>query len=82
MHNRPWKDELREWLGSRGLEVVAFDNHYPRAGIYMADGWTNRETAHMTVWRGIEMIHDPHESRSGLDNIRCTYWVMPCDLTP
>lgn len=81
-HGAMWSEAMREWLAERGLEVVAFDNHYPRCGVYMADGWTGRETAHMTVWRGVEMIHDPHPSRSGLTNIRRTYWVMPLELKP
>lgn len=77
-----WLENMREWLLERGFEVVGFDNYYPRHGVYLADGWTGRETAHMTVWRGIEMIHDPHESRAGLTNIRRTWWIMPLTIKP
>lgn len=76
-HGSLWGEEMRSWLDAGGYEVVCFDNHYPRKGDYLADGWTDRDTPHMTVWRGVEMIHDPHPSRSGLTNIRRTYWLMP-----
>lgn len=75
-----WMEELREWLDDRGLEIVSMDNHWPRKGVYLADGWTDRETSHMTVWRGVEMVFDPHPSRAGLTNVRRTYWLMPLDL--
>lgn len=75
-----WREEMNEWLDTRGLECVAFDNHYPRGGMYLADGWTDRETAHVTVWRGVEMVFDPHPSRAGLANVRRTYWIMPKEL--
>lgn len=76
-HGGMWSEAFREWLDSRGYECVCFDNHYPRKGVYLADGWTDRDTPHMTMWRGVEMIHDPHPSRAGLTNIRRTYWLMP-----
>jgi hypothetical protein len=80
-HEAMWSEALRRWLNDRGYEVVCFDNHYPRRGLYMADGWTSRETPHVTLWRGVNMIHDPHPSRSGLTNIRRTYWLMPLEHT-
>lgn len=80
-HGAMWNAEFKDWLAGRGFECVAFDNHYPRQGIYLADGWTDRDTPHMTVWRGVEMIHDPHPGKAGLTNIRRTYWIMPLDLT-
>lgn len=79
-HSTAWSEAMRGWLDEHGYEVVCFDNHYPRKGLYLADGWTDRATPHMTVWRGVDMIHDPHPSRAGLTNIRRTYWLMP--LTP
>lgn len=62
-----WSESLREWLDDRGLEIVSFDNHYPRKGMYLADGWTDRNTPHITVWRGVDMIHDPHVSKAGFN---------------
>lgn len=79
-HGSMWMEEFRDWLFQRELEVVSFDNHYPRHGAYLADGWTNRDTPHMTVWRGVYMVFDPHPSKMGLTNIRRTYWVMPLEL--
>lgn len=77
-----WLEAWKDWLREKGFEVVGFDNHYPREGLYLADGWTTREIAHMTVWRGCDLIHDPHESKSGLTNIRRTWWIMPLSLQP
>lgn len=81
-HGPHWREEMETWLYERGFEVVTFSNHYPKHGLYLADGWTNRDTAHVCVWQGTEMVMDPHESRAGLTNIRQTYWIMPLTLTP
>lgn len=73
-----WRPAMDSWLeGFHSIECVGFDGWYPRKGLYLVDGFTERDTPHIVVYSGREMVFDPHPSRSGLSEIRRTYWLMP-----
>jgi hypothetical protein len=73
-----WRQEMDLWLeGFHSIECIAFDGWYPRKGVYMVDGFTERGTPHIVVYSGRDMVMDPHRSRAGLSEIRRTYWLMP-----
>lgn len=80
LHGGRWYGHLQGWLRERGLEITFFDEHYPRRGLYMVYGFTNRGSPHMTVWSGGDMVHDPHPERAGLVVICHTYWIMATDV--
>jgi hypothetical protein len=67
-----WQLRINEWLRSRGLftVLIAWDEKYvrqymPTAWLVVA-GWAERGLRHATVYRGTELVHDPHPSRAGL----------------
>lgn len=67
---------LISWASMLGLDVVylqaAGDGELlsvAGSGLWIASGPTHRQTRHAVVYRGAEMVHDPHPSRSGLTSI-------------
>lgn len=61
------------WAGALGLDVVYLQVtgdgelvSLAGAGLWIASGFTLRNTRHAVVYRGGELVHDPHPSRSGL----------------
>jgi hypothetical protein len=71
-----WWGALERWLAARNVEVLylpanEFVNNSVRVGrdaFYLVDGKSPRgEFFHVVVWRGHEMVHDPHPSGDGLD---------------
>ncbi len=46
-------------------------------GLWIGGGSTLRGTMHATVWRGTEMVHDPHPSRAGLDTLTTATMLWP-----
>jgi hypothetical protein len=76
LHGVEWDVPLSEWARDRGIEVVRVrctsdGEMLPTAGrgTWIATGSTTRGTSHAVVYRGTEMVHDPHESREGLEEI-------------
>ena len=77
-HNR-WAEEMAKWAKERGFSVVRVQctgdgemmhSIFQEAdGLWIASGPAARGRNHAVVFRGSEMIHDPHSSREGLVSI-------------
>lgn len=82
---RDQDSDLKGWLRPRGLDVIRIpagrDDNGVRTlpwGVCIACGTTNRDTHHAVVWDAGwweesvddgEMLHDPHPSRDGLEEV-------------
>lgn len=78
-------DALEAFVRSRGYSLwMRPPSHYP-AGLYLADGPSERGCGHFVVMRDGEMVHDPHPSRAGLLNVERVWSLAaldPAALTP
>lgn len=74
-----WYEAMLEWLHDQGLHMMRFQGHYPHNGLYLVDGWTTRHETHVVIYRGLNMVWDPHESAEGLTHVRNSYWLLPLD---
>ena len=78
-----WRITLDEWLEKSGLyahwtygdKIVHFD------GYFLATGPTTRGTHHMVIYKGNEMVHDPHPEGDGLVTIDSTCVFIPYSPT-
>lgn len=70
-----WFDALNTWLRERGMFAVFLkdvDVEFLRryyGGALMLVGGRNSRGMHEVVYRGGEMVHDPHPSRVGIDTV-------------
>lgn len=86
-----WADKMSKWLNGLGFAAVRvqatgdgeilhsyFDGN---GATWIASGLTERGRNHATVWRGTEMIHDPHPSRAGLLTITAALVIVPIGMS-
>lgn len=72
-------DALEEFVRSRGYALSMHPpSRYP-AGLYLADGPSERGCGHFVVMRDGKMVHDPHPSRAGLLNVERVWSLMALD---
>lgn len=72
----PWEKRLRSWLNARGFDVLHIklenkDGEMDERCLqfhHVRGGKTDRDTNHDTVWFGRKLVHDPHPSRTGLQD--------------
>ncbi len=77
-----WAEQRRridEWLAPRGLRTsVTLGPPQRDEGLVIVSGTVARsDCMHATVWRGDELVHDPHPSRAGLVKIEDTLAFVP-----
>lgn len=76
-----WYREMKNWLlDNWHIDVIGFDGHYAHRGLYLVDGWTERDTSHIVMYENGEFLWDPHASGSGLISVRRTYWFIHVDI--
>ena len=87
-----WRADLDEWLRARGLWALMF---VPGAATSLAEasawldatvsgfcivsGQAARGLLHATVWRGGDLVHDPHPDRAGLLDVEDVIVLVPID---
>lgn len=72
-------EALEAFVRSRGFALSMHPpSHYP-AGLYLADGPSERGCGHFVVMRDGEMVHDPHPSRVGLLNVERVWSLTALD---
>ncbi len=82
-----WFPEFCEWAQLRGLNPVICDvrdkDEWPslcgKAGYYIASGPGPRGIFHAVVYNGPEMVHDPHPSREGIEEIHDIILIAQMD---
>lgn len=79
-----WMSLLQEWLHERGFYVVRCDAEERRADLHgysLMFGKSPRgDFQHMVVALAGELIHDPHPTRAGLDDIKGYYLFASLDV--
>lgn len=89
-----WFKTFRAWLVGHGLTPVVWNlnatlddareqlaDHLPDT-LMIVSGKAERGLVHATVWRGGEMVHDPHPSRVGLLDVHDAIMFVPRDPSP
>lgn len=72
-------DALKAFVRSRGYVLNMQDPSHRPAGLYLADGPSDRGCGHFVVMRDGEMVHDPHPSRAGLRKVERVWSLMVLD---
>jgi hypothetical protein len=75
MKKNSWRREFNFWLKSMNI-LLKEEYEAPRDNqFYISIGMTNRGVLHCVVSQSGKMIHDPHPSQDGLENIK-KYWLF------
>lgn len=66
-----WDIVLKSWLASKGYEEEFFNDldeylSHSREFPYLVSGLSARGIEHVVIYKGHQMIHDPHPSNDGL----------------
>lgn len=86
--NKPTEDawwfRFGEWMRVRGWHPVMLDNGGAGPGIAgpcfsLVGGDSPRGVLHQTIWKDGRMVHDPHPSRDGLNNVSDVILLVPLD---
>jgi len=75
MDDTRWWPALRNWLEGLGFQLLTWDGDYEMEGYYLGCGISPRNLPHMVVYKGSEMVHDPHPSRAGIEK-KDKIWVL------
>jgi hypothetical protein len=79
-HADGWFSRMGAWLRERGLAAFWFKGPplESLADVYViVSGQSPRgDYLHATVWRGSEMVHDPHPSRAGIGEVSDTIVLL------
>ena len=70
---------LSEWLESLGFYRIRFEEPIFFPGYYIVNGISPRGHLHSVVYKGPEMVHDPHPSRAGILKILGVWVLVPLD---
>ena len=64
-----WFTYFEEWLQPHGYYPVCFnDANYRPQGLYILSGKSPRgDFLHSVIARGLDVVHDPHPSRAGVE---------------
>ena len=68
-------ESFEAFFAGRGFTAEMFPPTVEIVGDYLASGYTARETSHMVVMRGGELLHDPHPSNAGLRSIQAVWLI-------
>lgn len=81
--NVGWEQALSDWLRPRGWAYLLIDGPPPEMlgeAYSIVSGPSPRgDYLHATVWRGRELVHDPHPDRTGLVSVTDTIVLLPVD---
>lgn len=77
-----WWERLNAWLRTRGFYamVLRYSDDMPPNGFHILSGKSPRgDFQHSVVARGIEIVHDPHPSRAGIETRADQIVILPID---
>ena len=77
---RYWRN-FENFCFSQGYWVVRRNAEVIMEATYLASGSSARGCKHMVVMRDGKLFHDPHPSRAGLEQVECTWLLVPLDPT-
>ena len=79
---KDWFQDFLAWLRPRGWWAIPIPlrNGWKPEGLCILSGKSPRgDFDHSVVARGLEMIHDPHPSRAGLDSHKDVVVLVPIE---
>lgn len=79
MSDGKWYLELRRWLKKKGYHLITYDKEVYLPGYFIAHGPSIRGFEHSVVYKGTEMVHDPHPSKVGLEKVKSIWALLPLD---
>jgi len=79
MPGSSWYIALTNWLYGCGFELLRWDYEIYLGGYFIANGPSPRGFEHSVVYKGTEMVHDPHPSRGGLEKVTSVWALLPLD---
>lgn len=78
-----WWKTCRDWLRTKGFGVMslAVDSNILSMyeGIFIVSGKSNRGFEHAVVFKDGKIIHDPHPSLDGIDEVVSVDMLYPLD---
>lgn len=71
---------VRKWLEKHGLTLIRIPANSKPNCLYLATGMAARGFNHMVVMYGGKLVHDPHESGTGVPRVNRAYVILPMDI--
>ncbi len=75
--NKSWFRALLDWLESLEFYLLQWEEEIYLPGYFIANGPSPRGVEHSVVYKGREMVHDPHPDKSGLEKITSVWALLP-----
>ena len=79
MQDTEWYPKLLRWLNSIGFHLIRWDQEIYLPSFFIANGPSPRGVEHSVVYKGTDMVHDPHPSKAGLEKITSVWALLPLD---
>lgn len=77
-HEKEWYFSVLKWLSSLGYYLVYWEEEIHWDGYHIAIGPSPRGNfSHCVIYKGKQMVHDPHPSGDGLLSITETEALVP-----
>ena len=85
-HGARWMVEMNRFLGKFGFAAFIIEAHAVRSVCWPIDGYSiacgqSSHGLHAVVWKGSEMVHDPHPDGEGLAGPPMSFTLL-CALDP
>ncbi len=74
-----WFSALLNWLKAIGFHLVRWDEEIYLPGYFIGNGPSKRGVEHSVIYKGAEIVHDPHPSRDGLVKMTSAWAFLPLD---
>jgi len=74
-----WFPELLRWLDGIGFYLLRWEQEVYLPCYFIANGPSPRGVEHSVVYKGENMVHDPHPSRAGVEKVTSVWVLIPLD---
>jgi len=73
-----WFFEMEDWLLNKGFELIRWTYFIHLTSYSLVMGKSPRGNfTHLVVYQNGELVHDPHPSRQGLENVQEVWALLP-----
>ena len=76
-NKKSWFPALLDWLEGLGFHLLRWNEEVYLPSFFIANGTSPRGVKHSVVYKGTEMVHDPHPSRDGIEKITSVWALLP-----
>ncbi len=78
-NSEDWFEAFTDWLDRLGFTILTWESDTWLPGYYLASGMSERGNNHIVIYKGGELAHDPHPSRTGIKKINQVWALLPFD---